>query len=168
MFIDHNDTMLVLASGETDWTTIEIPVKKDDKIYISYSKDSSVYEGDDQISFKYSQFVLTDAETVEPTCEHDIVCDICGAFVKAAVEHTYSNSADTSCDVCGAVRVGDINGDGGVNLKDLVTLSRYCANWDVSVSNVDALDVNNDGIVDLEDVTVLARYLAGWDVGLNQ
>ena len=58
---------------------------------------------------------------------------------------------------------GDVNGDGDVNLKDLVTLAQYVADWDGLEVDENALDVNGDGEVDLDDVNTLARYLAGWD-----
>ena len=57
----------------------------------------------------------------------------------------------------------DIDNNGAVNLKDLVLLAQYVANWDVSV-NLSVTDVDGNGITELPDVNVLARYLAGWDV----
>ena len=55
----------------------------------------------------------------------------------------------------------DINGDGVENSKDLTTLRRYLADWDVFVVT-ENLDVNGDGSVSSKDATYLARYLAGW------
>ena len=56
---------------------------------------------------------------------------------------------------------GDISGDKVTNLKDLVTLAQYVAEWEVAV-NQKVADVNMDGKTDLDDVNTLARYLAGW------
>lgn len=57
---------------------------------------------------------------------------------------------------------GDINGDEGVNLSDVVVLAQYVANWDVDC-NTDALDVTGDGRTDLNDVVHLAQYVANWE-----
>ncbi|MBO5232184.1 MAG: InlB B-repeat-containing protein [Clostridia bacterium] len=62
---------------------------------------------------------------------------------------------------------GDVNDDGAVNLKDLVALAQYVAEWeDVNVNSY-ALDINGDGSVTLDDVNTLARYLAGWNETLS-
>ena len=80
-----------------------------------------------------------------------------------SVNHTYDNNCDTICNECGYAR-GDIDGDEKVNLKDLIAIAQYAANWENLVVNEHALDVNGDGVVNLNDVNHLARYLAGWDV----
>lgn len=62
---------------------------------------------------------------------------------------------------------GDINGDGDVNLKDLVTIAQVQAKWtDVTYVSY-ALDTNGDGQFTLDDVFFFAQYLAGWSVVLN-
>ena len=59
--------------------------------------------------------------------------------------------------------VGDVDGNGEISSKDLTTLRRYLADWDVEVNVEAALDVNKDGEVNSKDVTYLARHLADWD-----
>ena len=61
---------------------------------------------------------------------------------------------------------GDVNGDGEVNLKDLVALAQKVAGWEVDVDE-NALDVSGDGDVDLADVAKLAQHLAGWDTDVE-
>lgn len=62
---------------------------------------------------------------------------------------------------------GDINGDGDVNLKDLVTIAQVQAKWtDVTYVSY-ALDTNGDDQFTLDDVSFFAQYLAGWSVVLN-
>jgi hypothetical protein len=62
---------------------------------------------------------------------------------------------------------GDVNGDGSIDLKDVIVLRRYLAGgWDVTINEANS-DVNSDGSIDLKDVIILRRYLAGgWDIVL--
>ena len=66
------------------------------------------------------------------------------------------------------VVLGDTDGDGTIDLKDVIILRRYLSGgWDVTV-DIDAADVNKDGVVDLKDVIILRRFLAGgWNVELK-
>lgn len=57
---------------------------------------------------------------------------------------------------------GDADGDGIVNLNDLVTLAQFVADWE-GIEESPAMDVNKDSLIDLEDVTYMARHLAGWE-----
>lgn len=63
---------------------------------------------------------------------------------------------------------GDVNGDGSVNLKDVVMIRRYIAGgWGVTLDE-DIADVNGDAAVNLKDVVLLRRYIAGgWNVVLK-
>lgn len=61
---------------------------------------------------------------------------------------------------------GDLNDDKNFNLKDLVLLAQYVADWKKIIVNESAADVNGDGLTNLNDVTHLAQYLAGWNVEL--
>lgn len=56
---------------------------------------------------------------------------------------------------------GDINADGAVDDKDVSTLRKYLAGWDV-YCNKEHADVNKDGNIDDKDSSHLAKYLAGW------
>ena len=70
---------------------------------------------------------------------------------------------------CGYARttVGDIDGDEKVNLKDLITIAQYVAEWGNIEVNEHALDVNGDGVVNLKDLVLLSQYVAGWDVEIS-
>ena len=61
---------------------------------------------------------------------------------------------------------GDINGDGNVDNKDIVTLFRYVSGYPVVVL-ISALDPNGDGNVDNKDIVTLFRYVSGGDVKLS-
>ena len=61
---------------------------------------------------------------------------------------------------------GDANGDGEIDLKDVVMIRKYYAGWDVEINEENA-DANGDGTVDLKDVVILRRFVAGgWNVEL--
>lgn len=60
------------------------------------------------------------------------------------------------------LRIGDVNGDGVVDIADAVALLRYLAGY-VDESTIPANgDFNGDGAVDIADAVALLRYLAGY------
>jgi hypothetical protein len=71
-----------------------------------------------------------------------------------------TNTANNNCTGCTVTVTipGDINGDGKVNLQDLVLLTKAYgskpgdSNWNPNA------DIKGDGIVDLPDLVVLAHY----------
>ena len=61
------------------------------------------------------------------------------------------------------VPFGDANGDGLVNAKDRMLLTRYLAKWSgYEDINMTAADVNNDGAINAKDRMILTRHLAKW------
>ncbi len=55
---------------------------------------------------------------------------------------------------------GDANGDGAVNMKDVLLLRKYLADT-TDTMNMENADVNGDGDVNMKDVLMLRKYLAG-------
>ena len=58
--------------------------------------------------------------------------------------------------------LGDANGDGVVNAKDVTYLKRYNAKWSGYDVELSVGDVNKDGVINAKDVTYLKRYTAKW------
>ena len=54
--------------------------------------------------------------------------------------------------------LGDVNGDGALNMKDLATLQRYVNGWDIEIS-IENADLTGEGKVNMKDVAALQRLL---------
>ena len=60
------------------------------------------------------------------------------------------------------IRAGDGNGDGYVNIIDILLLQKYLSRWNVSV-DIGAYDLNGDGTVGVEDMLILQRQILNWN-----
>ena len=58
------------------------------------------------------------------------------------------------------VLAGDANGDGVVNMKDVLTIRKYMANLDTAIDLLSA-DANGDGVVNMKDVLSIRKFIAG-------
>lgn len=58
-----------------------------------------------------------------------------------------------------APAVGDVNGDGAVDVMDATEIQRYLAETRETI-DTKAADVNRDGAVDVQDITLIQRYIA--------
>ncbi len=59
--------------------------------------------------------------------------------------------------------LGDVNGDGGVDVRDSVLVARYLAKWEI-VIDLQAADIDHSGDVNSRDRILLVRHLASWDI----
>ena len=80
-------------------------------------------------------------------------------------EDTYKKLTDAEARMNRFVLLGDANGDGRINIKDITAIQRHLA----EITLLDELgelaaDVNRDGNVTIEDVTALQSYLAEYEV----
>jgi hypothetical protein len=80
------------------------------------------------------------------------------------------NATDTSGNFNNSVSLqltvllhGDVNGDGKIDIKDLLFLRRYLAGLEPSINPLvaDIQPAEGDGKVDFKDLLLLRRYLAG-------
>ena len=56
----------------------------------------------------------------------------------------------------------DINGDGSIDLADVLYLMRYCLGTEEISENIIAdCDINGDGYVDFADAALFQRYITG-------
>ena len=54
--------------------------------------------------------------------------------------------------------IGDTNNDNKVNNKDISTLLKYLAGWNITI-NPSQADINQDGYITMKDVNSLIRLL---------
>ena len=92
--------------------------------------------------------------TLEPTYESEgtklYTCTVCG--------HTKTETLDK---LVPEYTLGDPNGDGEIDVKDVIAIRRFIAGgYDIAIADK-AADVNKDGKVDIKDVIVIRRYIAG-------
>jgi len=166
--ISQNLTVKVTDSGTDDvWKTATLNLTKGDRVYINYSKDSSVSKGEDTIYFKLVLPVCSTDE-VEPTCEDSVICDVCGEVVKAAIGHNFEDNFTTDkestkleegsksrhCSVCNAKT--DITIIPKLNAEFFVLIKKTL----FSFNSYDATsDINLDGSNDILDLIKLKNKL---------
>jgi hypothetical protein len=92
--------------------------------------------------------------------------DIIGQYLRYQVK-TEPSAAISSIEKfplnAGAFILGDVDGNGTVDGRDVTYLARYLAEWSgYSLAIEAAADVDKNNAIDGRDVTYLARYLAEW------
>ena len=81
------------------------------------------------------------------------VFDASGAPIRVFMGHLTGSAAVTTA--------GDVNGDGTVNVKDVVTLQRHIAGgYGITLTTAQG-DIDNSGSITIADVVTLMRYLVG-------
>ena len=55
--------------------------------------------------------------------------------------------------------IGDVNGDGVINISDVVCLINYILEKDNPIFIYNAADVNNDGSINISDVTSIVDLI---------
>ncbi len=89
LIITHNSTVEVTVSGiDATWKTITFDLTQGDTVYIQYSKDVSVSNGDDAVYFQLIMQTMS-TDDCDPTCEESVICDVCNEVVKPAIGHNY-------------------------------------------------------------------------------
>ena len=86
----------------------------------------------------------------------------------SALDIVECNTVSGSITVIDAI-IGDTNGDSSIDIRDVILLAQYCADWPSAIEKVNtaSADTNGDGSIDIRDVILLAQYCADWDVNLG-
>ena len=109
--------------------------------------------------------ISVDATEAEPgTYYYSFVKDSVsiGSFKIVVIEYAGDPDAggeETDEDTGKKFKLGDINGDGDINNKDVVLLFRYVSGGSETII-IEAADINNDGLIDNKDVVTLFRTVS--------
>jgi hypothetical protein len=122
------------------------------------------------VTGSWNNYQLIDANIYETTGRHDVylVYDTAGMNIDYFAFSHEEGKIPAEEPPKEKSLTGDVNGDGNINLKDVVLMRRYIAGgWGVTLDEKVA-DVNGDNTVNLKDVVMLRRYIAGgWNVTLK-
>jgi transglutaminase-like putative cysteine protease len=139
------------------------------------------------ISHTYGAWTVDKAATCTAKGSQSRTCTVCGnkeTTEIAALGHSYNSGVVTkpatttstgvktyTCTRCSAsytktipqltptLSLGDVNGDGSVNLKDVTKLFQYVNKQISSLEHEEVSDINHDGAINLKDVTKLFQYV---------
>lgn len=151
LFISYDNTRLQLLSyAEKDFANLSCGSVNDQPIAVRWQGATNNGE-----TFLTLTFRVNDAAPLGA-----IPITIEGNY--ANVLFNVANGAVTVTDRA----VGDLNGDGAINNKDLGLLQRYINLWNVKIDHF-AADLNGDGKINNKDLGVLQRYINGWDIELK-
>lgn len=105
---------------------------------------------------------------VEHTCADkngDWYCDLCYRFIE---HECISKDGDFFCDICGEtivvqdVLVGDVTGDGQINMGDVAQLYAYVRAFGLIMDNeLAAADITGNGLINMGDVAKLYDQIRG-------
>ena len=109
------------------------------------------------------------AVVTQPTCSSEgyttYTCTLCGHNYRdnqvAALTHSF---ADGKCSICGAseAMLGDTDGNGKVNLRDVLMLLQYVnGNRAAEEMNLPACHLDSNGRINLRDVLILLQFVNG-------
>lgn len=92
---------------------------------------------------------------------------ICAILAVAFILCAFPAFSGFAADCTAGLTPGDANGDGKVNVKDVMTILKSIASWDVEM-NADNADVRRDSKVNVRDAMLILKVSAGWtDVRLG-
>ena len=110
------------------------------------------------ICFRYVEHTCTDEND-------DWYCDLCYQFIE---HECISKDGDLFCDICGEtivvqdVLVGDVTGDGQINMGDVAKLYAYVRAFGLLMENeLAAWDTTGNGLINMGDVSKLYAQIRG-------
>ena len=162
---------VIPATGEHSYETV---VTDPDCVNIGYTTYTCAVCGDNYVDDKVEATGHHyGSVTTDPTCTEDgktvYTCADCGdsytETIPAVGEHVYDDDRDADCNRCGEVRevitLGDADGNGKINNRDLGLLQLYLNDDDLSSKPFDlaAVDMDGNGKINNRDLGLLQRLL---------
>ena len=135
-------TVIIPASGE-GYT-----------VSIADGYTTTVVEGGE---FKFSIYLLDGYRVVSVKAGETELTAVDGVYTVENITSDVTVAIDVQ--VIPDTLMGDTNGDGSINIFDLVVLQNYLADDTVEI-DLDAADINGDGIVNIYDLVALQNLLA--------
>jgi len=94
------------------------------------------------------------------------------SVTRPSAAHEYAKQSGTPFEVDGVAMFGDVDGDGSINIKDVILLSQYVSqSTDLDEAQLKTADVYTDNgetaVINQNDITRLCEYLAGKQVVLG-
>ena len=127
---------------------------------VTFSEETSVEDGSDYIYIYAKDGTLIGKYTGTELAGKTIVVEGDTVKIKLVSDEVYGEYGFAVTKIIAEKdhTPGDLNGDGKVNVMDLIRLKRYLADGTEVVGNA---DVNGDGKVNVMDLIRLKRYIAG-------
>lgn len=160
-YLDTGDGEVALMGSPSVWNSWDTAG--------SYVGDVSVYAEAVGTTLKIKVTATTGAVLLDTT---ETIPEGNSGYIYYSAVNTMGNFYSINCDrlddngnvsdwntASADYTIGDINGDGEVNIVDLVCIKKYAAN--LKTYNFDAANLFEDKYIDASDVTVLRQYLLG-------
>jgi len=155
-----NDIIINYSNGWGNSVTLD----EYSNFQILYSNIEGGYEGEGNIDID-PQFY--DSNNDNYTLQQNSSCIDAGIIIED-IEYCGESPDMGAFEYCeDSCSLGDLNGDGGYNILDIVTLVNciLVVNCD-SINNGCAADMNQDGVYNVLDVVILANCVLAQDCGL--
>ena len=123
------------------------------RIYVS-SMSTASFSGNSGAILTIS---LTASNTFHGPATISLKNTICAESI--GTKHVLQDENCTVSSNANGMMLGDVDGDGNVNISDVTALIDYLLSGNVSGINVNAADCNQDGCINISDVTALIDFL---------
>ena len=125
-----------------------------DFLTLTFSVANDAPAGDAAVTIAYKKGNISDWD------ENDVDFKVVPGKVTVTNGTTAKPTAKPTTKPSGAV-LGDVNGDGAVNMKDVLATRKHMAGIAVKGFQKAAADVNGDGAINMKDVLTMRKFIAG-------
>ena len=129
-----------------------------DNVYLKLA-DGSVRIAEEVTDPSTTEATGTEATGTEATATETTATEAT-ATETTATETTATETTATETSATLSSIIGNVNGDGDINMKDVLVLRKFVASITVEIDLV-AADVNGDGAVNMKDVLMMRKFVAG-------
>lgn len=161
------DTILSVQEITDSFIDEDILNKFKEDYILNLIYDISLYQGENEVQIKDSVTVMIHVPDTEKQGYRVLRIEEDGSLtdMKAVQKDNYLTFIAEHFSKYAVVQnkftLGDVNGDGRINIKDSALVRRHVAKWKVDI-NLDAADVNKDGKINIKDSVLIRRYVAKW------